>query len=461
MSLIEVENPATGEVLGEVVDFGDTGVNEAVSSARQAFRDRRWQGKTHSEREAILWKIADLIERDREDLTLLETLETGKTLKESRNVDVDGAANAFRYFAGLIRRIGGRTVPVDGEFEVSTRREPMGVVGAIVPWNYPLCLAAWKIAPALACGNSVVLKPSELTPYTAMRLSQLAEQAGLPEGVLGVVTGYGNTTGDALARHKDVDKLTFTGSTRTGRRLLIASAESNLKPVSLELGGKSANIVFADADMKAAVRGAFWGAFSNQGQVCTAGSRLLIESSIHDEFLAWLLKRVRALRAGDPRGENVDLGSLISERQLTRVLGYVESGKAEGAKLLHGGERISTSGYFMQPTVFDDVRPEMRIAQEEIFGPVLSVIRFDSEEDALRIANGTEYGLAAGVWTSDARRAERMVSGLRAGTVWVNTYNKFDPACPFGGVKQSGFGRDLGEEAIEQFTTLKSVWNAR
>lgn len=461
MSLIEVVNPATGEILGEIVDFGSIGVDEAVAAARQAFDDGRWRGKRPSEREAILWKVAELIERDCEELALLECLETGKTLKEARSASVKGAADAFRYFAGLVRRIAGRTVPVDGAFEVSTRREPLGVVGAIVPWNYPLRIAAWKIAPALACGNTVVIKPSEITPYTAMRLGQLMEEAGLPEGVVQVITGFGHSTGDALARHMDVDKITFTGSTRTGRRLLIASAESNLKPVSLELGGKSANIVFADAELKSAVRAVLWGIFSNQGQICTAGSRLLVEGSIHDQFLEWLLRRVRALRVGDPRAEGIDIGSLSSEVQMNRVLDYIESGKAEGATLLCGGEREGTEGCFVQPTVFADVKPEMRIAQEEIFGPVLSVIRFESEEEALKIANGTSYGLAAGVWTSDPKRATRMTDKLQAGTVWVNAYNEFDSACPFGGVKQSGFGRDLGEESVEQFTTIKSVWNAR
>jgi aldehyde dehydrogenase (NAD+) len=460
MSLIAVENPATDEILGEIVDFGSLGVDEAVTTARESFNDQRWRSKPAAEREQILYKVADLITRDAEDLTLLETLETGKTLREARSGDVGGAADAFRYFAGMVRRIGGRHIPVDGKFQVHTRREPLGVVAAIVPWNYPLCLAAWKLAPALACGNSIVLKPSELTPYTAMRLGQLIEEAGVPEGVVQIVTGYGNTTGDALARHMDVDKLTFTGSTRTGRRLLIASAESNLKPVSLELGGKSANIVFADADLKAALRGALWGIFSNQGQVCTAGSRLLVEASIHDEFVNQLLARTAKLRLGDPRQDGIDLGTLISADQLQRVLAFIESGKAEGATLLCGGNRHGDTGHFLEPTIFTDVQPHMRIAQEEIFGPVLSVIKFDTEQEALQIANGTSYGLAAGIWTRDIHKAERMTAALQAGTIWVNTYNEFDSACPFGGVKQSGFGRDLGDEAIEQFTTTKCIWNA-
>lgn len=462
--MIAVENPANGDHLGEVPDVGAAGVDAAVAAARQTFENQAWRGKKPSEREELLWRVASLIERDAEDLALLGTIESGKTIKESRSADVGGAIDAFRYYAGAVRRLGGRTVPVDGPYVSFTMRDPVGVVGAIVPWNFPLCLAAWKIAPALACGCSVVLKPSELTPFTAMKLGELIAEAGVPEGVVNVVTGYGETTGEALARHEDVNKLTFTGSPRTGRRLLELSAQSNLKPVTLELGGKSANIVFADAELRGPVRAALWGIFANNGQVCTAGSRLLLEAPIYDEFLALLLERARKLRLGNPLKDTTDVGALVSERQMNRVLEYITQGRRSGATLLLGGERDAVGerakGYFVKPTIFGEVRPESVIAQEEIFGPVLSVIRFEGEEEALRIANGTKYGLASAVWTQDTGKMLRMARSLRSGVVWGNTYNEFDTAAPFGGVQLSGFGRDLGEEALEQYTATKTIWLA-
>ncbi|MBK9170169.1 MAG: aldehyde dehydrogenase family protein [Bryobacterales bacterium] len=461
---IEVRNPATAELLTTVPDAGSEDVDRAVAAARTSFVRKTWRGLPPSRRERVLLTLADLIEKHRDELSLLETLETGKTLRESAGADVGPSASCFRYYAGWVRKIHGETIPVDGSFLNYTLREPMGVVGAIVPWNFPLQLATWKVAPALACGCSVVLKPSELTPLTALRLAELAVEAGLPEGVLNVVTGYGTTAGDALARHMDVDKLSFTGSTRTGRALLNASAESNLKRVSLELGGKSPNIVFPDADREAAIKGAFWGIFGNKGEICSAGSRLLVHGDIYDEFVETLASRARRLKLGDPQDKLTMMGSQISAAQMERVLGYVQSGVEEGARLVCGGERdaegAKANGFFVKPTIFADVKPSMKIAQEEIFGPVLAAIRFENTDHAIEIANGTIYGLAAAVWTRDIKLAHRMAAEIQAGTVWINTYNGFDNGSPFGGYKQSGFGRDLGMHAIEQYTQVKSVWVA-
>lgn len=451
---MDVINPATGELLGTVPDHDEDDVVRAVAAARACFQNRTWRGLDGSKRERILWNIAGLIEQHAEELATLISRENGKTVREAMGSDVRPAADCFRYFAGWVRRISGETIPVDGNFLNYTQREPVGVVGAIVPWNFPLMIAAWKIAPALACGCSVVLKPSELTPLHALRLGEICTEAGLPEGALQVVTGYGQTTGEALALHEDVDKISFTGSVATARKLLHASSVSNLKRLSLELGGKSANIVFPDADIEAALKGAFWGVFGGKGEMCTACSRLLVHADIYDRFVEDLAARTRKLQTG----------SQISGRQMDRILDYIESGKQEGARLVCGGERDiegdRAKGFFVKPTVFADVAPNMRIAQEEIFGPVACAMRFQDEEEALRIANGTVYGLAAGVWTNDLKRAHRMAAGLQAGSVWVNTYNAFDSASPFGGFKQSGFGRDLGSYALEQYTQVKSVWVA-
>jgi len=461
---LDVINPATGELLTTVPDADAADVDRAVAAARASFEKKSWRGMDPSKRERILWNIADLLIHHRDELAKVITQENGKTLREAAGADVTPAADCFRYYAGWVRKIYGETIPVDGPFFNYTLREPVGVVGAIVPWNFPLQIAAWKVAPALACGCSVVLKPSELTPLNALRFAEIAMQAGLPEGVLNVVTGYGQTTGEALSLNEDVDKISFTGSIATARKLLKASGVSNLKRLSLELGGKSPNIIFPDADLDAAMKAGFWGIFGGKGEVCTAGSRLLLHKDIYDRFVDDLGARARKLRLGNPMDPATQMGSQISGRQMEKILDYVESAKSEGARLVAGGERDTdgekAKGFFVKPTVFAEVKPEMRIAREEIFGPVASAIRFEDPEEAIRIANGTVYGLAAGVWTRDVRLAHRMATEIKAGSVWINTYNGFDSGSPFGGYKQSGFGRDLGSYALDQYTNVKSVWVA-
>jgi len=451
-------------LLATVPDADACDVDRAVAAARASFEKKTWRGMDPSKRERILWTIGDLLLKHRDDLAAAITRENGKTLRESVGADVAPAADCFHYYAGWVRKIYGETIPVDGPFLNYTLREPVGVVGAIVPWNFPLQIAAWKVAPALACGCSVVLKPSELTPLNALKLAEIAMEAGLPEGALNVVTGYGPTTGEALALHEDVDKISFTGSIATARKLLQASGVSNLKRLSLELGGKSPVIVFPDADLDAAMKAAFWGIFGGKGEVCSAASRLLVHAEVHDRFVEEMGARARKLRVGNPLDPATQMGSQISARQMDRILDYVESGKREGARLVAGGERDTEGdkarGFFVKPTVFSEVKPEMRIAREEIFGPVVSAIRFSEAEEAVRIANGTVYGLAAAVWTRDVRLAHRMARDIKAGSVWINTYNGFDSASPFGGYKQSGFGRDLGSYALEQYTNVKSVWVA-
>ena len=461
---IEVRNPATGDLLTTVPDGDRPDIDRAVAAARRSFEKKSWRGMDPSRKEKILWDLAGSLAKKKEELAVLESLENGKTVREAAGADVGPAIDAFRYYAGWVRKIFGETIPVDGPFLNYTLREPAGVVGAIVPWNYPLQIAVWKVAPALACGCSVVLKPSEMTPLTALKLAEYCIEAGVPEGVVNVVTGYGQTAGEALGRHVDVDKISFTGSIRTARALLKASAESNLKRLSLELGGKSPNIIFPDCDREAALKSAFWGIFANKGEICSAASRLLLHADIHDSFLDELVSRARRLKAGDPLDKSTTLGSQISATQLERILSYIQAGKTEGAKLMCGGERDTEGakgkGFFVKPTIFSEVKPEMKIAQEEIFGPVLAALRFRDADEAVAIANSTIYGLVSAVWTRDIRLAHRVAGEIKAGVVWINTYNGFDTATPFGGYKQSGFGRDLGAYALEQYTNVKSVWVA-
>ncbi len=459
---IPVLNPATGEQLTTVPDAGPEDVDRAVKAARRAFDKGFWRKMNVSQRERIIWRIGELIEKNKEELGLLESLNNGKTYLEALRGDIPPTADIFYYYAGWTRKIYGETIPVDGKYLNYTLREPVGVVGMITPWNYPMLLAAWKVAPALATGCSMVIKPSELTPITTFKLAEYCLEAGVPEGVVNVVTGFGHTAGDALARHMDVDKIAFTGSIRTARALLKASGESNLKRLSLELGGKSPNIVFPDADLPRAARAAFWGIYANKGEVCSAGSRLLVHEKIYDEFVNTLADLARKMKVGDPLDPDAEMGSQISQTQLERILGYIRTGKEEGARLVCGGERDvegeKAKGYFVKPTIFADVKPEMKIAQEEIFGPVLAALKFQDVDQAAEIANSTIYGLVSAVWTRDITVAHRLAQEIKAGSVWINAYNCFDSASPFGGYKQSGFGREMGAHALDSYTQVKSVW---
>jgi acyl-CoA reductase-like NAD-dependent aldehyde dehydrogenase len=450
-------NPATEEPITEVADAGAADIDRAVQAARRAFDSGPWGRMPASERGRILWRIGDRIEAEVAELARLETIDQGKTITDSTRVDVPMAADCFRYFAGWAGKIEGETIAVRAPCLNYTLREPIGVVGAITPWNFPILMAAWKVAPALAAGNTVVLKPAQLTPLTALRLAEIAVEAGLPPGVLNVVPGRGAVAGAALVQHPLVGKIAFTGSTEVGRDIMRRGSET-LKRLTLELGGKSPNIVFADADVDMAVRGATTGIFYNKGEVCTAGSRLFVEEALHDAFLDRLSAQTAKMQQGDPLDPKTRLGPQVSEAQRKQVLEYVEKGKAEGATLVCGGERPPGRGYFVRPTIFDGVRGDMTIAREEIFGPVLAVMRFKDLDEVLAAANDSIYGLAAGVWTRDIKKAHQTARRLQAGTVWINTYGLYDSAMPFGGSKQSGFGRELGRQGLLEYTQTKSVW---
>jgi betaine-aldehyde dehydrogenase len=454
-------NPATGETLAEVAEADKADVDKAVQAARRAY-EGKWSKMSARDRGRLMYKLAQLIEEHSAELAALETADNGKPIRESVYVDLPQVVENFEYFAGFATKIEGETIPVPGQMFNYTLREPLGVCGQIIPWNFPLLMAAWKLAPALAAGNTIVLKPAEQTPVNAMELGRLIQEAGFPDGVVNIIPGYGETAGAALASHPGIDKVAFTGSTEVGKLVAHAAAD-NLTKVSLELGGKAPNIVFADADIEQAVNGAMMGIFFNQGQVCCAGSRLFLDESIKDEFLDRFSEKAKKVKVGDPMDKGTHMGPQVSMEQLDRIKGYVNIAREEGATIHMGGECPTLEGdfqkgFFFQPTIFSDVKNGMRIAQEEIFGPVTSVITFKSEDDLIREANETIYGLSAGIWTRDITRAHRFAREIHAGTVWINTFNMFNAASPFGGFKQSGYGREMGKHALELYTQVKSVW---
>ncbi len=456
---MDVVNPATEEVIASVASAGAADVDAAVAAARAAL-DGPWGKMSARERGRLVSRLADRLMEKADEVARLETIHNGKPISESRNIEIPAAAECFEYYAGWADKVMGETIPVKGNHLTYTLREPIGVVAAIVPWNFPLLLAAWKVAPALACGNTVILKPASQTPLTAIALGEIAIEVGLPPGVLNVITGAGSTVGQALVEHPGIDKVAFTGDTSTGKSIMRGAADT-LKTITLELGGKSPNIVLADADIDAALRGVAVGIFYGKGEVCAAGSRLLVDRTIKNEFIDKLAARTKKVVPGDPMDPKTRFGSVSSKKQLETVLRYIESGKQQGASLVAGGERadIGTGkGYFVQPTVFADVTPEMTISREEIFGPVLAAIEFADLDEAIAKANDTQYGLAAGVWTRDIKKAHYVARKLQAGTVWINTYNVYDTAAPFGGYKQSGFGREMSAHALQHYTQVKSVW---
>ena len=457
----ETVNPATGEALTKIVEASGEEVNHAVQAARTAFEDRSgaWRKMSASERGRLIWKLADLVETHIDEIAELETLDNGKPIFESRYVDLPMVVDVLRYYAGWATKIHGETVNTFETAFTYTLREPVGVVGMIIPWNFPLLLASWKLGPALACGCTVVMKPAEQTSLTTLKLGQLAIEAGFPPGVINIVTG-GPDVGRAIVGHAGVDKIAFTGSTAVGKEIMRGAADT-LKRVTLELGGKSPNIVFADSDLDSAVKGAINGIFYGKGEVCNAGSRLFVESKVKDEFLEKLVGRAKKMQPGNPLDPKTRMGAIVSQEQMQTVLGYIEAGKKEGARLIAGGNRVSVDGgkgFFIEPTIFGDVKNEMKIAQEEIFGPVLATLTFEEIDQVVELANQNAYGLAAAVWTRDVKKAHTVSRQLRAGTVWINTYGLMDASLPFGGYKSSGFGRELGQNALEHYTEVKTVW---
>jgi phenylacetaldehyde dehydrogenase len=456
-----VYNPATGEVMAQVAEGDREDIDRAVKAARKAFDSGVWTDMSASERGRLVWKLGDLIEQHLEEFAQLESLDNGKPLSVARIADVPLAVDLFRYMAGWATKIEGDTIPISAssrhvKYFAYTRREPVGVVGQIIPWNFPLLMAAWKLGPALATGCTVILKPAEQTPLSALRLAELIAEAGIPDGVVNVVPGYGETAGAVLAAHPDVDKVAFTGSTEVGK-LILQAAAGNLKKVSLELGGKSPNLVFSDTDLKASIPGATNAIFFNHGQCCCAGSRLYVEQEIFDDVVSGVAERASKIKLGHGFHPDTDMGPLVSAEQLHRVCSYLESGLNEGAEAVTGGKRCEGLGYFVEPTVMVKTKSDMKVVREEIFGPVVCATPFRDVDQLLADANQSEYGLAAGIWTRDLSKAHRVAEKLRAGTVWVNCYNVFDAALPFGGYKQSGWGREMGHEVLEQYTEVKAV----
>lgn len=452
----ETVNPATEEVIARVAEGDAADIDRAVKAARKAFDSGPWRKTDARDRGRMLNKLADLIESNIDELAELETLDNGKPISESRHADLPLVIDCLRYYAGWADKIHGQTIPVRGNYFTYTRKEPVGVAGQIIPWNFPMLMVAWKWGPALAAGCTVVMKPAEQTPLSCLRLGELAQEAGFPDGVINIVPGFGETAGAALVAHRGADKVAFTGSTEVGQ-IIMRNAADTLKRVTLELGGKSPNIVFADADLDAAVDGAMLGLFLNQGQCCCAGSRLFVEDKVYDAMVDRMADATNKRVLGDPFDPKTQQGPQVDKAQFDRVMGFIESGKEQGARCVSGGERHGDKGYFIRPTIFADVKDDMRIAREEIFGPVMQVLRFKSLDEVVERANTTDYGLAAAVWTKDIQKAHAVAHAVRAGTVWVNCYDVFDAAAPFGGFKTSGIGRELGEKALDNYTELKTV----
>jgi aldehyde dehydrogenase (NAD+) len=449
-------HPATEEVICAVAEADKEDVDAAVDAARDAFDNGPWSKMDARDRGQLIWKLAELIEEEADELAAIETLDNGKPISDARAADIPLVIDCLKYYAGWADKIQGSTIPVRGDFFTYTRREPVGVVGQIIPWNFPALMVAWKWGPALAAGCTIVMKPAEQTPLSCLRMARLAQKAGIPDGVINVVPGYGPTAGEAIVRHPGVDKIAFTGELATAK-IIQRNAAETMKRMTFELGGKSPNVIFADADLESAIEGAHFALYFNQGQCCCAGSRLFVEERVHDEVIDRIKEKNKERKVGDPFDPETQQGPQVDEAQFDKVLQYVEHGKKDGASCVTGGKRVGSKGYFVEPTLFTDVTDDMRIAREEIFGPVMSVLKFKNVDEIIRRSNDTNFGLAAAVWTRDVAKAHRYAKEVRAGTVWVNCYDVFDAAAPFGGFKESGLGRELGEAGLAAYTELKTV----